>query len=718
MNNEIYDTENTNFSQISTKPLDVLITDIKSRNNKVPDTKEEKTKENGNSTDDLYHKILKESHNMRKEILSKNKLNSTNLKYNPNEENENSYNHEAASILSRNIKRALIFQSTENMNKDSKNDNKDGSEILSPIVKKSEEPKSEFGTLNKLCIGTDIKTGRKEKMEEILEQTSNQGVVYENIEKKNLKRDKQFNDLNLNNDNNLTSKHNINYNDYVQHANTPTNKPITMNNVKETKIKFHQNSQTQTQAVTKTMTHPEKTNDKLSTIKKQNITVSKSRYPNSYQSPIVDFQMLYLINNCKEIEKIIEKEKPIQKIEKIEEKVVKNMKVVDEIKQDELEMIETKQEMDIKLQEVKSLFRLYGEKLENMEVFVNKLNKDNPKLNECEKCQNRIAEEELVHNKSSNEYNYTFENFFKNHSLKNSKLSEHITFSNHNNRIVSEQVCSFQINKEKSNLKTVSERPSENQSGEIESDLRKLMREEDNENENEIKEEYTTNTNINNLTSINKAYKHGKNKIYNFINDRKDFKNEINHSSSQSKSDNFSSSGNSKNFACISQKVNEHLSNGEIKEAVDTWKKINFSPLDNCSFERSYEMLAQILKIKDRENETIIRKIFNLENLKEETKKKDTEIVQLFAQLEYFRNKSQRLESECLEVERLKTRNTNFINENSLLYKENVRLKMLLKEAELQNMKTNSQAFLSTNNSLNFDNYNSNSNYRKNLIFN
>ena len=33
---------------------------------------------------------------------------------------------------------------------------------------------------------------------------------------------------------------------------------------------------------------------------------------------------------------------------------------------------------------------------------------------------------------------------------------------------------------------------------------------------------------------------------------------------------------------------------------------------------------------------------------------------------------------------------------------------MLLKEAELQIMKTNSQAFLSTNNLLNFDNYNSN----------
>ena len=69
-----------------------------------------------------------------------------------------------------------------------------------------------------------------------------------------------------------------------------------------------------------------------------------------------------------------------------------------------------------------------------------------------------------------------------------------------------------------------------------------------------------------------------------------------------------------------------------------------------------------------RENEVIKRKICNLENINEETKKKDTEIVQLFAQLEFFRNKSQRLESDCLELDdRLKTRNTNIINENSLL---------------------------------------------------
>ena len=265
-------------------------------------------------------------------------------------------------------------------------------------------------------------------------------------------------------------------------------------------------------------------------------------------------------------------------------------------------------------------------------------------------------------------------------------------------------MCSFQINKEKSKLKTVSEEPSENQSGEIESDLKKLMREED--NENEMQEEFTRN--INDHTSRKKICKNTKNKIYNFVNDGKNFKDEESHSFSQSKSDNFSSSENSKNFAFISQKVNEHLSNGEIKESVDTWKKINFSPLENCSFERSYEMLAQILKIKDRENEVIKRKICNLENINQENKKKDTEIVQLFAQLEFFRNKSQRLESDCLELERLKTRNTNIINENSLLYKENVRLKMLLKEAELQNMKSNSQAFLSTNNSLNFDNYNSN----------
>ena len=62
------------------------------------------------------------------------------------------------------------------------------------------------------------------------------------------------------------------------------------------------------------------------------------------------------------------------------------MKVVDEIKRDELEIVETKQEMDIKLQEIRNLFRLYGEKLENLEEFVtiNNTNKDNPK-EECEK---------------------------------------------------------------------------------------------------------------------------------------------------------------------------------------------------------------------------------------------------------------------------------------------------------------------------------------------
>jgi hypothetical protein len=49
---------------------------------------------------------------------------------------------------------------------------------------------------------------------------------------------------------------------------------------------------------------------------------------------------------------------------------------------------EMKQEMDIKLQEISNLFRLYGEKLENLEEFVamNNTNKENPKVEECEKC--------------------------------------------------------------------------------------------------------------------------------------------------------------------------------------------------------------------------------------------------------------------------------------------------------------------------------------------
>jgi hypothetical protein len=131
-----------------------------------------------------------------------------------------------------------------------------------------------------------------------------------------------------------TTSQNINYNDNIQQANTPTNKSIAMNNVTEGKNKF-QNSQTQTQ--TQAKTHPKKTNEKFYSIKEQNATAGKSRYHNSYKSAslIEDFQMLYLIDNCKRIEKIIEKEKPIGKIEKIEEKIVKNIKVVDEIKRDE-----------------------------------------------------------------------------------------------------------------------------------------------------------------------------------------------------------------------------------------------------------------------------------------------------------------------------------------------------------------------------------------------
>jgi len=81
----------------------------------------------------------------------------------------------------------------------------------------------------------------------------------------------------------------------------------------------------------------------------------------------------------------------------------------------------------------------------------------------------------------------------------------------------------------------------------------------------------------------------------------------------------------------------------------------------------------------------------------------------LFAQLEFSRIRACELEENSKELTRVKSKLINLINDNSTLYKENVKLKLMLKDAEYKNLKTNSENLLSTNYTL-MDSYSFDSN--------
>ena len=129
----------------------------------------------------------------------------------------------------------------------------------------------------------------------------------------------------------------------------------------------------------------------------------------------------------------------------------------------------------------------------------------------------------------------------------------------------------------------------------------------------------------------------------------------------------------------ISEQINQLFSNKLFNECYELWKKYNFQLLTNLSNERSFEILVYLLKLKDRNNKKENKKnnedININNNLSDEARKKNCEIVELLSNIELYRVKL--CESE-LKLNDLKNIINNLIEENNELSIQNQQLKELI----------------------------------------
>jgi len=129
----------------------------------------------------------------------------------------------------------------------------------------------------------------------------------------------------------------------------------------------------------------------------------------------------------------------------------------------------------------------------------------------------------------------------------------------------------------------------------------------------------------------------------------------------------------------VSEQINQLFSNKLFNECYELWKKYNFQLLTNLSYERSFEILVYLLKLKDRNNKKENKKnnedININNNLSDEARKKNCEIVELLSNIELYRVKL--CESE-LKLNDLKNIINNLIEENNELSIQNQQLKDLI----------------------------------------
>ncbi len=129
----------------------------------------------------------------------------------------------------------------------------------------------------------------------------------------------------------------------------------------------------------------------------------------------------------------------------------------------------------------------------------------------------------------------------------------------------------------------------------------------------------------------------------------------------------------------VSDQINQLFSNKLFNECYELWKKYNFQLLTNLSNERCFEILVYLLKLKDRNNKKENKKnnedINIINNLSNEAKKKNCEIVELLSNIELYRVKL--CESE-LKLNDLKNIINNLIEENNELSIQNQQLKELI----------------------------------------
>ena len=126
-----------------------------------------------------------------------------------------------------------------------------------------------------------------------------------------------------------------------------------------------------------------------------------------------------------------------------------------------------------------------------------------------------------------------------------------------------------------------------------------------------------------------------------------------------------------------SKQIMQLYLNKLFNECIELWKKFSYQPLLNESIERSYEILVYLSKIRDRQIKKLIRdnEMNGNVDIKEETRKKNCEIVELLTKNEFYQCK---LDENEIILNDLKGRIKHLIEDNNELYMQNSKLKNLI----------------------------------------
>jgi len=143
-----------------------------------------------------------------------------------------------------------------------------------------------------------------------------------------------------------------------------------------------------------------------------------------------------------------------------------------------------------------------------------------------------------------------------------------------------------------------------------------------------------------------------------------------------------------------SKLINKFFKEEKIAEAIEVWKRLDYGCFKGMSLERSFEMMAQITKIKDKDLEKLMRKSNKFTKVQAESSKKDTEIIELVGEVESLKYKILEMESQIGNYKNYERRIDEIKSENSLLFKENVKLRTLLEQERYFNSYRNQPNFM------------------------
>lgn len=574
------------------KPLDEYLKDLKSRNSQfaeiIPDL--QKTVLNISSYDDLYKKLIEESYYICNELAKgKEDAGATQIS------SRNPPKDEEKEDLCKNINRALLFQSNENVNKINKEQ-----ELLSPINKHVNENKSYFYSTTNRFNNTDYKDKKELNLAD-----PNFNTLTNNKKHQNDKRESQ----NIPNFINVIQERDNNIN---QSNDKLTTTPV----IKNSSYLIANDTN--------------KIKEKTNNYENQNQNLYNSNSIPLFKNDDIG----YMINNMREIEKLLEKDDPIQKIENFENKISVNLMKIEEQKRQEFDILENKKEIEKSIDDLNLLYKQFEFKFEKLDEYI------------------EIAKNIPTNMNDNFKFSENYDNSQNMQIFDNQKNINHFSKQ-------TDYIDNFNRNR----INTLHSITEEKRCSTNNSDSRYNRNKSHFNNNQEIREikDYIIPSENQETLERNTAASNNDFSMYT----QSAFANSFNYNITPRE---------------YSQQINSLFANSQIKEASDIWKKFNYLNFEGTSLQRSYEMLMFITRLKDKEIEYLNKKLNQNEEKLVDMKRKDTEIVELFAQLEMYKNKVKSANNKNLDCLKFEDKINNLTKENSMLYKENVRLKVLMQQ--------------------------------------